>query len=74
MIRAFAAALEDDNLLVRRSALDMLLQTMRADSAAIKRARPEDGCRDIHESSHQCRLEVRPVAEQTLVYVVIGAR
>lgn len=42
MIRAFAAALEDDNLLVRRSALDMLLQTMRIDSAAIKRAKPED--------------------------------
>ncbi|KAF8131645.1 Dopey, N-terminal-domain-containing protein [Boletus edulis] len=42
MIRAFAAALEDDNLLVRRSALDMLLQTMRVDSAAIKRAKPED--------------------------------
>lgn len=42
MIRAFAAALEDDNLLVRRSALDMLLQTMRVDSAAIKRAQPED--------------------------------
>lgn len=42
MIRAFAAALEDDNLLVRRSVLDMLLQTMRVDSAAIKRAQPED--------------------------------
>ena len=42
MIRAFAAALEDDNLLVRRSALDMLLQTMRVDSAAIKRAHAED--------------------------------
>lgn len=42
MIRAFAAALEDDNLLVRRSALDMLLQTMRIDSAAMKRAKPED--------------------------------
>ncbi|KAG8219398.1 Dopey, N-terminal-domain-containing protein [Butyriboletus roseoflavus] len=42
MIRAFAAALEDDNLLVRRSALDMLLQTMRIDSAAIRRAQPED--------------------------------
>ena len=42
MIRAFAAALEDDNLLVRRSALDMLLQTMRVDSAAVKRAKPED--------------------------------
>ncbi|KIJ66430.1 hypothetical protein HYDPIDRAFT_26778 [Hydnomerulius pinastri MD-312] len=42
MIRAFAAALEDDNLLVRRSALDMLLQSTRMDSAAIKRAQPED--------------------------------
>jgi hypothetical protein len=42
MIRAFAAALEDDNLLVRRGALDILLQSMRIDSAAIKRAHPED--------------------------------
>ncbi|KAH7886231.1 Dopey, N-terminal-domain-containing protein [Phlebopus sp. FC_14] len=42
MIRAFAAALEDDNLLVRRSALDMLLQSMRIDSAAVERAQPED--------------------------------
>ncbi|KAH7907786.1 Dopey, N-terminal-domain-containing protein, partial [Hygrophoropsis aurantiaca] len=42
MIRAFAVALEDDNLLVRRGALDILLQSMRIDSAAIKRARPED--------------------------------
>lgn len=42
MIRAFAAALEDDNLLVRRGALDLLLQSMRVDSAAIKRAQPED--------------------------------
>ncbi|OAX42077.1 hypothetical protein K503DRAFT_863326 [Rhizopogon vinicolor AM-OR11-026] len=42
MIRAFAAALEDDNLLVRRGALDLLLQSMRIDSAAIKRAQPED--------------------------------
>ena len=42
MIRAFAAALEDDNLLVRRGALDLLLQSIRVDSAAIKRAQPED--------------------------------
>ncbi|KAG1868238.1 Dopey, N-terminal-domain-containing protein [Suillus subalutaceus] len=42
MIRAFAAALEDDNLLVRRGALDILLQSMRIDSAAIKRAHSED--------------------------------
>ena len=42
MIRAFAAALEDDNLLVRRGALDILLQSIRIDSAAIKRAQPED--------------------------------
>lgn len=42
MIRAFAAALEDDNLLVRRGALDLLLQSMRIDSAAIKKAQPED--------------------------------
>ncbi|EGO05284.1 hypothetical protein SERLA73DRAFT_82881 [Serpula lacrymans var. lacrymans S7.3] len=42
MIRAFAAALEDDNLLVRRGALDILLQSMRIDSAAIKQAQSED--------------------------------
>lgn len=42
MIRAFAAALEDDNLLVRRGALDLLLQSMRIDSAAINKAQPED--------------------------------
>lgn len=42
MIRAFAAALEDDNLLVRRGALDILLQSIRINSAAIKKAQPED--------------------------------
>jgi len=42
VIRAFAAALEDDNLLVRRGALDLLLQSLRIDSVAIKRAQPED--------------------------------
>ena len=38
MIRAFAAALADDNLLVQRAALDLLLQTMRLESAAVSRA------------------------------------
>ncbi|KAF9270860.1 hypothetical protein L218DRAFT_952937 [Marasmius fiardii PR-910] len=42
MIRAFAAALEDDNLLVRRSALDLLLQSLRVDSSTIRRASAED--------------------------------
>ncbi|TRM61588.1 hypothetical protein BD626DRAFT_598473 [Schizophyllum amplum] len=42
MIRAFAAALEDDNLLVRRSALDLLLQSMKIDSVAVTRAQPAD--------------------------------
>ncbi|KAJ6520217.1 Dopey, N-terminal-domain-containing protein [Mycena sanguinolenta] len=42
MIRAFAAALEDDNLLVRRGALDLLLQTLRVDSAAIRKAQSDD--------------------------------
>ncbi|KAJ7431729.1 Dopey, N-terminal-domain-containing protein [Mycena galericulata] len=42
MIRAFAAALEDDNLLVRRGALDLLLQTTRVDSAAIRKAQSDD--------------------------------
>ncbi|KAK7025465.1 hypothetical protein VNI00_015993 [Paramarasmius palmivorus] len=42
MIRAFSAALEDENLLVRRSALDLLLQSLRVDSNAIRKASPED--------------------------------
>jgi hypothetical protein len=42
MIRAFSAALEDDNLLVRRGALDILLQSVRVDSAALKHAHKED--------------------------------
>ncbi|KAF8633541.1 hypothetical protein AX15_001344 [Amanita polypyramis BW_CC] len=42
MIRAFAAALEDENLLVRRSALDLLLQTIRVDSIAIRKAHAND--------------------------------
>ncbi|KAJ7750196.1 Dopey, N-terminal-domain-containing protein [Mycena metata] len=42
MIRAFAAALEDDNLLVRRGALDLLLQSLRVDSAAIRKAQSDD--------------------------------
>ena len=42
MIRAFAAALEDDNLLVRRGALDLLLQSMKIDSIAVTRAQPAD--------------------------------
>lgn len=42
MIRAFSAALEDDDLLVRRSGLDLLLQSLRIDSVAMKRAQPED--------------------------------
>lgn len=42
MIRAFASALEDDNLLVRRGALDLLLQSLRVDSAAIRKAQSDD--------------------------------
>ncbi|EIN14374.1 hypothetical protein PUNSTDRAFT_140678 [Punctularia strigosozonata HHB-11173 SS5] len=42
MIRAFAATLEDENLLVRRSALDLLIQSLRMDSITVKRATPED--------------------------------
>ena len=42
MIRAFAAALEDENLLVRRGVLDVLLQTMRVDSIAIRKAQKDD--------------------------------
>ncbi|PPQ99509.1 hypothetical protein CVT24_005299 [Panaeolus cyanescens] len=42
MIRAFASALEDDNLLVRRSALDILLQSLAVNSSAIRKAQKED--------------------------------
>ncbi|KAF9654142.1 hypothetical protein BDM02DRAFT_3152598 [Thelephora ganbajun] len=42
MIRAFAAVLEDDNSLVRRAALDLLLTSLRLDSLAVKDARAED--------------------------------
>jgi hypothetical protein len=42
MIRAFASALEDDNLLVRRAILDLLLQSLRLDSPALKKAQQED--------------------------------
>ena len=42
MIRAFAATLEDENLLVRRGALDVLLQTMRVDSFTIRKAQKDD--------------------------------
>lgn len=42
MIRAFAAALEDENLLVRRAALDILVQSMRVNSFMMKRAQRVD--------------------------------
>ncbi|KAI0050603.1 hypothetical protein FA95DRAFT_1536117 [Auriscalpium vulgare] len=42
MIRAFSAALEDDNLLVRRGALDLLLQALRFDHVAVRKASAED--------------------------------
>jgi len=42
MIRAFAAALEDENLLVRRSALDILCQSIRVDGFAVRKAHVED--------------------------------
>ncbi|KZT72967.1 hypothetical protein DAEQUDRAFT_808918 [Daedalea quercina L-15889] len=42
MIRAFSSALEDDDLLVRRGALDLLLQSLRIDGIALKRAQSED--------------------------------
>lgn len=42
MIRAFSAALEDDDLLVRRGTLDILLQSLRMDSVAVKQAAEED--------------------------------
>jgi hypothetical protein len=42
MIRAFAAVLEDENSLVRRAALDLLVTSLRMDSLAVKDARAED--------------------------------
>ena len=42
MIRAFASALEDGDLLVRRGALDILLQSLRVDSPAIRKAQTND--------------------------------
>ncbi|KAI0718921.1 Dopey, N-terminal-domain-containing protein [Cerioporus squamosus] len=42
MIRAFAAALEDDDLLVRRGALDILLQSLRIDGVAVQKAQADD--------------------------------
>lgn len=42
MIRAFAAALEDENLLVRRGALDILLQSMKTSSYTVKKAQRDD--------------------------------
>lgn len=42
MIRAFATALEDENLLVRRAALDVLLQTVRVNSHIFQRAQKDD--------------------------------
>jgi hypothetical protein len=42
MIRAFSAVLEDDNSLVRRAALDLLLTSLRLDSLAVRNARAED--------------------------------
>ena len=44
MIRAFAAALEDDDLLVRRGALDILQQSLRIDGVAVKKAQEDDRC------------------------------
>lgn len=42
MIRAISAALEDDDSLVRRGALDILLQSLPLESVAVKKAPVED--------------------------------
>ena len=42
MIRAFSAALEDDNLLVRRGALDLLVNCLRTDGIVFKKASSND--------------------------------
>ena len=42
MVRAFSATLEDDNLLVRRGILELLLQSFRLDSKACAQTQAED--------------------------------
>jgi len=42
MIRAFAAALEDENLLVRRSGLDILLQSIKVNGFITRKAQRAD--------------------------------
>lgn len=42
MIRAISAALEDDDSLVRRGALDILLQSLPLESVAVKNAPSDD--------------------------------
>lgn len=42
MIRAFAATLEDDNLLVRRASLDLLLQSLCLDGPVMHKAQLDD--------------------------------
>ncbi|KAG8740013.1 hypothetical protein FRC10_004853 [Ceratobasidium sp. 414] len=42
MIRAFAAALEDENMLVRRGILELLCTTLRLDGDVMKKAQPLD--------------------------------
>lgn len=42
MIRAVSAALEDDDSLVRRGALDILLQSLPVNSAAVQKAPQDD--------------------------------
>ncbi|KZO91887.1 hypothetical protein CALVIDRAFT_601960 [Calocera viscosa TUFC12733] len=42
MVRAFAASLEDENLLVRRGVMDILVQSLPVDSLALKNCSVED--------------------------------
>ncbi|GAA6048977.1 hypothetical protein JCM3770_005422, partial [Rhodotorula araucariae] len=42
MVRGFAAALEDDKILVQRGILDLLIGTLRLDSAAFRSCRADD--------------------------------
>lgn len=44
MIRAISAALEDDDSLVRRGALDILLQSLPVNSIAVQKAPHDDRC------------------------------
>lgn len=48
MIRAFSSSLEDDNVLVQRAILDLLVTSLRLDGAASAKYVPRPSRLDIH--------------------------